>query len=65
MSSVFALFLIAIAANFVIIKHVPALSVIEKMDKEDRDKLEIGLLEAVMFTVGASVTLLMLYLFKD
>ena len=65
MSSAFALFTIAVVANYIIIRKIPDLEMIEKLPEEDREQfLEIGNGKAVAFTVVASLMLTALYLFK-
>ena len=65
LSSMFALFFIAVLANYVIIKYAPAIDVIEAMPDDQQPFREIGAKEAVLLTLGASSMLLLLYLFKD
>lgn len=65
MSAAFALFAIAVFANYFIIKHVPDIDVIEKLPEEEQGLRDVGMKEAFGFTVGASCTLVTLYLFKD
>ena len=65
MSSAFALFFIAVLANYIIIKVLPPLDLIENLPEEEKAQLEIGNGKAVAFTFLASAMLTVLYLFKD